>query len=81
MRDVERIQKFCYKLAALWAEEVPDWRFGQLIRNFLRDYKYDIFYLEEDEFMKALEDYIERVKYNDALDWVNAAMEDEEVML
>lgn len=64
MRDVERIYVFCNKLAALWAEEVPDWRFGQLISNFLRDCKHDVFYLEEDEFMKELEGYIERVKYN-----------------
>lgn len=64
MRDVERIQKFCDRLAALWKNEVPDWRFGQLISNFLRDYHHDTFYLEEDEFMEELELYIERMKYN-----------------
>ena len=49
-RDVNRIQPFCDRLAKAW-EKLPDWRFGQLMVNLMRDYEaehgHDIFYLEK----------------------------------
>ena len=53
MRDPNRIPIFCYKLAKLW-EDYPDWRFGQLICNLTN--REDIFYIEDDELMKKIED-------------------------
>ena len=41
-------------------EKLPDWRFGQLMVNLMRDYEAehgrDIFYLEEDEMIQIIED-------------------------
>ena len=62
-RDVGRIQPFCDRLAAAWAK-LPDWRFGQLMINLLRDYEAehgrDFFFLEEDEMIKVIEAYCAR---------------------
>ena len=35
MRDSARIPRYCATLKDAW-DEVPDWRFGQLIANFFR---------------------------------------------
>lgn len=61
MRNPERIDKFCSKLAEYW-KEVPDWRFGQLICNVLGTCKRDPFFYEEDEMLKVFEDYFFPVK-------------------
>lgn len=61
MRNPERIDKFCSKLAEYW-KEVPDWRFGQLICNVLGTCKQDPFFYEEDEMLKIFEDYFFPVK-------------------
>ena len=57
-RDTGRIQPFCDRLAAAWAK-LPDWRFGQLMVNLMRDYEAehgrDIFFLEEEEMMAFIE--------------------------
>lgn len=62
-RDAGRIQPFCGRLAKAW-KKLPDWRFGQLMVNLMRDYEaehgHDIFYLEEDEMIQIIEDYCER---------------------
>ena len=62
-RDTVRIGPFCDRLAKAW-EKLPDWRFGQLMVNLMRDYEaehgHDIFYLEEDEMIQIIEDYCER---------------------
>ena len=55
MRDPNRIPIFCYKLAKIW-ESFPDWRFGQLISNLTN--RKDIFYIEDDELIKQLENAI-----------------------
>lgn len=57
MRDPKRIYEFCNKLAAIWATEVPDWRFGQLIVNVYGAARRDPFFYEEDETLKLFEDY------------------------
>ena len=61
MRNPERIDKFCSKLAEYW-KEAPDWRFGQLICNVLGTCKRDPFFYEEDEMLKIFEDYFFPVK-------------------
>lgn len=57
MRDPKRIYEFCNKLAAIWATECPDWRFGQLISNVLGTHTKDPWWLEEDEMMQWFEQY------------------------
>ena len=58
MRDPKRIRKFCNRLAAVW-EQVPDWRFGQLMSNVLGEYvaqtKRDIFFTEDEEIISFFE--------------------------
>jgi len=62
MRDPSRILIFCNRLANLW-QDVPDWRFGQLICNAFSVVKDDCpFYLEDDEMIEYLENYIKKVK-------------------
>ena len=62
MRDSSRIPCYCAVLRDVW-DEVPDWRFGQLIANFFRWLNAevgveDIFFLEDDKFFSYLEEYI-----------------------
>lgn len=49
MRDPNRIKPFLETIEKCW-EQVPDWRFGQLIENLKRrlDIK-DLFYIEDEE--------------------------------
>ena len=67
-RDGNRIQPFCDRLSKAW-EKLPDWRFGQLMVNLMRDYEaehgHDIFYLEEDEMIQIIEGYCERFSGGD----------------
>ena len=64
MRDPNRIKPCCDKLATIW-EMVPDWRLGQFMKNVLQAHKRvkgtDPFYVEDEEFLKFLYDYISRV--------------------
>ena len=68
-RDIGRIQPFCNRLAKAW-EKLPDWRFGQLMVNLMREYGAehgrDIFFLEEDEMIEAIEAYCERLSGGDS---------------
>lgn len=60
MRDIERIAPFCEKLERYWKEMVPDWRFGQLMSNFLgyvAQKKGDIWFVEEPEMSELLDEY------------------------
>ena len=48
---------FMKEVGALWKENVPDWRFGQLIVNLIRYTGRDPFFWEEDDFLNKLRDY------------------------
>lgn len=66
MRDPNRIYKFCNVLAAVWAEEVPDMRFGQVVEvvfDKIRKSGFDPFYIEEDEM----------------INWIHRTLDDREV--
>lgn len=57
MRDIQRIGKFCERLAAAW-RYVPDMRFGQLIYNVFSEIASqgkDPFFPEEDEMIEIIE--------------------------
>ena len=62
MRDPERIDKFCERLAKAW-KNYPNWRFGQLMVNILSEMMAqgrDPFFPEEDEMILFIEDYCHR---------------------
>lgn len=61
MRDPKRIPEFTNEIAELWQENCPDWRFGQLISNFLSWYGSDPFYMEEDYFLEKFKEFMECV--------------------
>jgi hypothetical protein len=45
--------------------KLPDWRFGQFILNFIswyyNKYKTDIFYIEDDEMIKYIKEFVNKV--------------------
>lgn len=57
MRKPERIDEFCKRLAEIWKDKCPDWRFGQLMVNVLNSQPRDPFFYEEDEMIKVFEDF------------------------
>lgn len=61
MRKTERIEPFLEKLGEYW-KKVPDWRFGQLMVNFLGQLERDPFFYEEDELLEELEKYFSKPK-------------------
>ncbi len=61
MRNPDRIDDFCMLLAKLWREKVPDWRFGQLICNIVRDIGNDPFFIEDDKMKTLIEKYFEKI--------------------
>ena len=56
MRKVERIPVIIAKLQAAW-EKVPDWRLGQLISNLIGTGPQDVFFPEDEEWEKWLDDF------------------------
>lgn len=61
MRDANRIYPFLLELGKEW-EKVPDWRFGQLLSNVLCTTDRDIFFMEEDEFLKLFKNYFKETE-------------------
>lgn len=57
MRDPKRFDKFYEELKKIHSQYFPDWRFGQFMINFMSWYG-DPFYLEEDDFMKKVEEFV-----------------------
>ena len=61
MRNPERLEGFYTELKRLHKEKFPDWRFGQLMINFLHwvalEKKCDPFFPEEDRMLRYLKEY------------------------
>lgn len=61
MRDPNRLYKFYNELQTIHITYFPDWRFGQFIENFRgwiqTNGSDDLFYYEEDEFLKLINRY------------------------
>lgn len=54
MRNPNRIKPFLETIKKCW-EQVPDWRFGQLIENLKRRLDIeDLFYIEDKELEEAI---------------------------
>ena len=68
MRDKNRIPEFTKELEIIWMQCYPDWRFGQLMMNFLNyvalEYKRDPFFPEESEMLKYLKEYAKKSIYH-----------------
>ena len=61
MRDKNRIPVFIKELERIWMQCYPDWRFGQLMMNFLNyvalEQKRYPFFPEEDEMVELFKEY------------------------
>lgn len=57
MRDPERLEKFYEEIKKIHKDYFPDWRFGQLMMNFLSSAKSDPFFWEENRFIENLKEY------------------------
>lgn len=61
MRDPKRIKPFVKKLGEYWERDVPDWRFGQLMSNFMgfawQQENRDIFFTEDDVMSHLLDKF------------------------
>lgn len=58
MRDINRIPKTLNRIGILWSEYLPDIRLGQFM-NILQGWSgNDLFYLEEDELIELMVDFI-----------------------
>lgn len=61
MRDEGRIFPLCMKIARLWQYYAPDWRFMQLMSNFVVWYGSDPFYMEDDEFSRQFLKFMDEI--------------------
>lgn len=59
MRDTNRIFPMMNAIAAKWADKCPDWRFVQLMMNFISWLGRDPFYMEDEDFMKKFDEFME----------------------
>ena len=57
MRDINRIDKICNELSKIW-KLIPDWRLGQLFVNPQRWEGHDLFFIEDDDLIKELKNFI-----------------------
>ena len=64
MRDINRLDDF-YNAFKELHKNVYDWRFGQFVINFMRwyeaKYKRDIFYIEDNEIIKLIREFINEI--------------------
>lgn len=60
MRDPNRIEPFLEELGRCW-RKFPDWRFGQLMCNFLGEVAEEIdpFFVEDDKMLERLHKYFD----------------------
>ena len=61
MRDPDRLDNFYFQLREIHKTQFPDWRFGQLMSNFLEwvfsEKKRDPFFPEENEMLKYFKEF------------------------
>lgn len=59
VRDPNRIQPFMEELGKIWKDNVPDWRFSQLIENVFGEMDYVPWMLEEHRMLEEFHKYFE----------------------
>jgi len=61
MRNPDRIPPLAEEFAKIWKAKFPDWRFFQLMENFLgyvyEQAKFDPFFIEDDQVIKWLKKF------------------------
>ena len=62
MRDPNRIYTICFQIAKVWHDNVSDWRFTQLFVNFMGHMQSDCFYMEDEDFIMKLEEFLKEIK-------------------
>ena len=62
MRDPNRIYNICFQIAKVWHDNVPDWRFTQLLVNFMSRMQSDCFYMKDEDFIMKLEEFLKEIK-------------------
>ena len=62
MRDPNRIYAICTRLAQTWEKNVPDSRLTQLFVNFMSRMQSDCFYMEDEDFIMKLEEFLKEIK-------------------
>ena len=62
MRDKERIFPICAVIGHAWREVCPDWRFMQLMNNFIGWLGTPSFYMEDEDFIKKFKQFMEENK-------------------
>ena len=69
MRDPNRLDELYLRMKEIHQEKAPDWRIGQFMLNFMSwygaKYKRDMFYIEDNQFVDAIETYFEDIKKKD----------------
>ena len=65
MRDINRLDTFYENLKEIHKTNIPDWRFGQFMLNFMSwfytKYKNDIFYVEESRMIELFNKYFKEM--------------------
>ena len=61
MRDSNRVYAICTRLARIWEKNVPDWRLTQLFVNFMSHMRSDCFYMEDEDFITRLEEFLDEI--------------------
>lgn len=61
MRNPARIGDFVAAIGNGWENRCPDWRFSQLMINFLGWLGRDPFYMEDDEFLVKFEEFLDTI--------------------
>lgn len=59
MRDPNRIWDITNYIADKWHDTCPDWRFMQLMSNFITWLGRDPFYMQDDDFLQKFYEYME----------------------
>ena len=58
MRDPKRLDNFYETIKRIHQKYFPDWRYGQLMSNWVNHMGQDIFYWEEDRIIDGLYEYV-----------------------
>jgi uncharacterized protein YihD (DUF1040 family) len=61
MRPANRIERILSKLKGIWEKE-PDTRLGQLLINLIGYEKGDVYYFEDEELEKLIDEEISKLK-------------------
>ena len=65
MRDINRLDNLYNELKELH-KQIPDWRFGQFVMNFISwymiKYKRDIFYVEDDKIISLFKEFFNEIR-------------------